>query len=79
MKRLKKPKNVCIANIRKKTLIIFKVFCHVEAIVQKAIQESDQNIIVLNPPVPWKRWVIGTEIEFVRFFPLNEEDSMHKQ
>lgn len=41
--------------------------CHAETIVQKAIQESNQNIIVLNPPVPWKRWVIGTEIEFVIF------------
>lgn len=38
-----------------------------KSIVQQAIQKEQNHIIVLDTPAPWKRWVSGTNIEFVIF------------
>lgn len=40
---------------------------HARNIVLDAVKYAEDNIMVLDIPVPWKRWVLGTNIQFVIF------------
>ncbi len=40
---------------------------HAETTVLNSVNNTKDKIMILNTPVPWKRWVLGTDIEFVIF------------